>query len=178
LPKKLYLTFIDDSGTCPCLNGLTFLVELINTNSTLIVWRHNVTCAPFNSASSACNYNIVCSGTPTYSNSSYYGPEIYITNNTFGTGECIFQFYWAMSLNSSTRDCQMFASAIKNPIPFIYDYAPLAAAESYDSTAVFPCARPINVTFSKIYFNTFHTYSCFGCTLSEGQHPITLVITE
>jgi hypothetical protein len=99
-----------------------------------------------------------------------------MTNNYYGYGECIFEFYWGISDSQYTKHCQMFAKAIKNPHPFV-DYFP-GLAYGYDSSAIFPCSRPISVSFSKIYFNQFQSYNCFDCPLIEGLHDIELVITE
>jgi hypothetical protein len=176
----LYVTFTDSSGTCPCLDGLTFTLERIITNTSLIAWRLKPECSPWYPIVLNCETTYVCSGITTYAYPAT-GPQIALLNNTYGENECIFQLDWTASIvRYGIQPCNMSGQAIKNPYPFVDNYP--NAARGYDSTATFPCSLPINVTFSKLYFDAsyiqFSTLPCFGCYITEGQHPITVTITE
>jgi hypothetical protein len=146
------------------------------TGTSLIAWRLKPECSPWYPSVGNCLDTYTCSGQNTYS-SPASGPTLTLRNNTYGYNECIFQLDWyAARFIGGGGVCRIFAQAIKNPYPFL-TYLPTQGM-FYDSTAVFPCTRPISVTFSSIYFDEFNANSCFGCSPLDGMRPFTVTITE
>ena len=156
------------------------MLERMITGTSLIAWRLSPECSPWYPPVYNCEDTYICSGITTYAYPAI-GPQITLTNNAYGENECIFQFDWTASIvRYGVQPCTMSGQAIKNPHPFVDNYP--IAARGYDSTATFPCSRPINVTFSELHFDAsyiqFSSLPCFGCYITEGQHPITVTITE
>jgi hypothetical protein len=176
-PSKLFVTFLDSDGECPCLNGLEFELNSMPVSARLPqptdgsvihgFWRFRPSYGIYGYYDNNCKDNedtILCDGNTAF----YYpacqyaysnGPQLTLSQNPIGV--CNFNFFWSLT----------FDQFVLNDKRIIANAASDGAIFPSESTTVFPCQSPFFLEFTYLYFSNTNQYDSDPFACFESNIP-------